>query len=488
MTKGLYDDEMGRQRDERLARLRSGRGNGAWRTFHCRPTPVKTRAGIQSALEYQGGDRADLVEEGGNVTADDLGQIGAALDANRRTRDRDTLAVKGNFELDRRLSRAQQIEVARELERQLSAEGYAIRWAIHDHRKGVQPHLHFVVTKRRAWRAADGGWQVDAQGRKGARIDKLFMRDRAGLRAFRQQIADAMNAQLAAAGIAEDFWHPGSFREIGIQREPKKRIPPALWHAGVRELDAGVVAAKHRYHQARRDAGKVRSDAKRAAKAQRDRDHRNRDPEVQRMKLQNERAARILTGDEPRPPSVRQEKLIIDLARECGVTLPDNWRSGDAGEWIGGLRATKMFLERDRAAATAEVPKASGPERLEPKKISTRVVKPKAEVLPPAESMPARPLQVEPLKVMDGQDIAMLCGAMKHRTDETIIAMIAATDHAAKALRQKREKKASDMINAERFERGAQLLRQEAQQRGLGVLAADMVRPGRSGKNGHRER
>lgn len=475
MAKGLYDDEMGRQRDERAARLRSGRGNGAWRTFHTRPAAVKTRAGIRSALEYQGGDRADLVAEGGSVSADDLEQIGAALDASRRTRDRDTLAVKGNLELDRRLSPAQQLEVARDLERQVSAEGYAMRWAIHDHRKGVQPHLHFVVTKRRAWRAADGSWQVDPAGRKGARIEKLFLRDRAGLRAFRQQIADAMNAQLAAAGIAEDLWHPGSFRELGIQREPKKRIPPALWHAGVRALDGCKVAAAHRDHQAQRIAGRARSETKRAAKAQRDRDRRKRDPDWQRMTLQNERAVRILTGDEPRPPSVKQEKMIVELARECGVALPDNWRSGDAGEWIGGLRATKMFLQRDRAAvAAAEVPKASAP-----KKIAARaVVKPKAEVPPPA-STPAQPLQVEPLKVMEGQDIAMLRGAMKHRTDETIIAMIAATDVAAKALRMKREKRASDLINAERYERGAQLLRQEAQQRGHAQSAADVAGPDR---------
>lgn len=479
MAKGLYDDEMGRQRDERAARLRSGRGNGAWRTFHTRPAAVKTRAGIRSALEYQGGDRADLVAEGGSVSADDLEQIGAALDASRRTRDRDTLAVKGNLELDRRLSPAQQLEVARDLERQVSAEGYAMRWAIHDHREGDQPHLHFVVTKRRAWRAADGSWQVDAQGRKGARIEKLFLRDRAGLRAFRQQIADAMNAQLAAAGIAEDLWHPGSFRELGIQRAPKKRIPPALWHAGVRQLDAGKVAAVQRDHQAQRDAGKARAEAKRAAKAQRDRDRRKRDPDWQRMTLQNERAVRILTGDEPRPPSVKQEKMIVELALECGVTLPENWRSGDAGEWIGGLRATKMFL-RDRVAA--EVPKASEP------KVAARAVKPKAEVLPPATT-PARPIQVEPLKVMDGQDIAMLRGAMKQRSNETIIAMIAATDQAAKALRAKREKKASDMINAERYERGAQLLRQEAQQRGLHVSAADVARPDRRQiSGGERER
>lgn len=261
--------------------------------------------------------------------------------------------------------------------------GYPAMAAVHGNGK-VQPHVHVIATARPV-RIEDERITVAAEGRRGAptSFDRLF-KDRAAVRGFRHQVAEIINAELKHMGGEAD-WHGGNFRDVGIARQPKKRVPQAAWHQrGQREIDPDQVAAAH--ERAARKRAEI--DKKKAEKAARRRESTRRRAQAEaeardaqaelrgaRAALEEARAheralrAALESGhteiDRSRELAENQRYFLHRSLIEAGLTeeqiadyqLTDGAGAAEAWGYLRALRSTAdkvMELEEAREALAAE--------------------------------------------------------------------------------------------------------------------------------------
>ena len=248
-----------------MANQRSGRGG---RTFHLdMPTlRASSRQALIDGLAYDDRDEAhggkgrnqarrDELEAagesyGGRTTAEMTSVIEAACDA-AGARSNGVAAHRCKMELPITMSTAQRIEVAQGIAQYFEAKGLPCHWAIHllNAKKEVQPHLHFTVPSRPVRKEPDGTWHGTKPGARGrGKAPPALGKDKATLRKVREDIAAIINrvANRHDVIIAIDDqgyaipWHGGSFKDVGIDRPAKGRIPYKAYRAREREAERGL--------------------------------------------------------------------------------------------------------------------------------------------------------------------------------------------------------------------------------------------------------
>lgn len=201
--------------------------------YHCSVKPVQRSAGrsATAAAAYRAGcviecDREgrvhDYSRKGGIVDSGIVGtdmtraELWNAAEAAERRKD-GTPAREFEVALPAELTREQQLDLCRDLARELTRDGGAADWAMHDKGDG-NPHVHIMRTTR----------HVDGT-ELGAKLDteQAGRRRRDDLEQVRRLVADRINSHLARAGLDERVDHR-SHKDRGIEAEPTKHLGPVV--------------------------------------------------------------------------------------------------------------------------------------------------------------------------------------------------------------------------------------------------------------------
>ncbi|MBF0244891.1 MAG: hypothetical protein HQL31_06415, partial [Planctomycetes bacterium] len=142
----------------------------------------------------------------------------------------DAAAAKAAREEVEKVAAAAEVEARREVLERIALlfqrRGHAVTWAVHRSNEWGedQPHAHLVIAA-----ASDdaGGWRRPAEG--GAEMKTL----RAEIAGIVNQVAHDRSITMAAG------WDGGGFKDVGVDRRPKKRMPMALKKAQQQQQAAG---------------------------------------------------------------------------------------------------------------------------------------------------------------------------------------------------------------------------------------------------------
>lgn len=216
----------------KLKRLgQSNRRGSNGRTFTLNIVPVTKAApvGKGSSVDYL--DRTgtyakkheDLVAAGGRKAEEMKDTLQRCHDETNRKNGR--VAITLVQELPRELEKEGWIDIAEGLALQFEKLGYPVHWAIHNDQENHNPHVHLVLPARPI---QDG--VILPEGKKGqpSQFHRLFV-GKGKVRAFRQKAAEITNDVLQNHGFEAD-WHGGNFRDVGVNRPAKVRVPQSVWH------------------------------------------------------------------------------------------------------------------------------------------------------------------------------------------------------------------------------------------------------------------
>lgn len=227
--------------------LKSGRiGIGGVRTFHAAYASRQQMKGAQGAINYLAGKmefegRDDLEHV---VGSPHLVEIAAGcIEATRRintgpTAERLIITLTAELPLD--FTRQQRSEAANKMCEHWTKRDHLAVVAVHCN-DVVQPHIHAAISAR--------PFRVEGEDLVPDRTPvKRPIATKASLRDERAAIANIINK------VAEkEVFHPGRLADTGIARKAKRRVPMALYKAGVRELDPAVVTDIAESHKASRE-------------------------------------------------------------------------------------------------------------------------------------------------------------------------------------------------------------------------------------------
>lgn len=201
--------------------------------YHCSVKPVQRSAGrsATAAAAYRAGCVIDCEREGrthdytrkGGIVGS--GIVGADMTradlwnaAEKAEKRKDgTPAREFEVALPAELTRAQQLDLCRDIATALTRDGGAADWAMHDKRDG-NPHAHIMRTTR----------HIDGET-LGAKLDteKAGRNRRDDLAQVRQLVADRINAHLERAGLDERVDHR-SHKDRGIEDAPTVHLGPVV--------------------------------------------------------------------------------------------------------------------------------------------------------------------------------------------------------------------------------------------------------------------
>lgn len=383
-------DKIGRVVNDRGAylRLRSGRvgrHNGQTaRTFTAVFGSVKVGQRVGDVVDYVARDgdfsgRSDLEYVAG--APDKLEAAAQAIDAGavkRRGPTAERVLVKLTYELPAELSEVQRRLLASKEVVQWRKRGHEAVAAVHG-RGEVQPHMHVLVTARPV-QETGGGWVVDRSTRLMAGAAA-----RSEVRAERRRIADQVNQVLDRHQIDAPRFFAGrdaAMDRPGIEgRTAKRRVPMAVYMAGVREISPDMAAQVREIHERERALAALRRKARTGRpgvhqlRAQRDIEEGDRiAAELRADRLERERdaaraeaAAARRARDEQTPATAKQVAAAMRVLHEQGKPFPDDQLLTVA--WVGDVmamarKARQKPEEPVRATAPAQPSKfAQKPEK-----------------------------------------------------------------------------------------------------------------------------
>ena len=318
------------------------------RTFHARFGSVKMGAGqtarTRIAYVHREGQHA---KDAGDVEAiaGDKEAVIAAAD-----RIRDTARVRRGKTAERILA-TQVVELPMEStaeQRQACADAFVADWrerghqavaAVHVHGEDrPQPHLHVEIAARPVH--ADGA--VDRS--------ELLWHGREPVKKERGRVADLVNRTCDP----DPPYHPGGFRDIGVERQPRTRIPSGRFRAAREEIREAR-AANDTDEAARIEAKAYAvSDQERGGK----RDARvARTAEIIEFKAAGlparpSQRARLAFAE----PALKAERDRAGAVREAHAATVARAVQGleQAGEWLGEARARADGAEASVATLTDE--------------------------------------------------------------------------------------------------------------------------------------
>lgn len=246
------------EEEKEILKLFSGRigwfNGGHARTFHCHFSAVKIgdhRSTPGGAVDYlaREGDydtrNADLECIAGDC--DKVKQTCHEIDRTARVRNgpnAERVLIKQTFELPAEAPKAIRRTIAVKVVEHWHLKGHDAVAAVHGNGT-VQPHIHVAVAARPTSNSAVKDCSIDRSP------DKRLMVGKQAVRNARKDIAEIINECCATLNIPR--FHPGTLKETGISRLPKRRIPDRAWHAlNIHEHDPeALVQALKRHDTAR---------------------------------------------------------------------------------------------------------------------------------------------------------------------------------------------------------------------------------------------
>lgn len=397
----------------------SGRVGTSGRTFHARVQSVgKHTGGIAKAIRGLGYDkregkhtqRANELEVSGGRSTDEMTEILKAVDQ-AVTRKNGQLALDYEIELPHVMTRQARQQVAEQIATWFEDRGVPCHWAVHSHndRGELQPHLHMTTTSRAVRRHLDGGRDApDSDGVGGWEVvtrGATVIGGPAMMQHFRREVlAQTINQVAAEHGIdLGTTWHGGRLEETGIDRPAKRRRPMlaikreaaataddrglAAINAAIDRGDYGVVIDARRQFVERQQQAQLEQAAERAERVQqksssdlialgqrrgqrRYPDH-NRDAATEHAPDASvpEKPARKSAERPFRLATEGQRRMILKMAAEAGVTVPDGALDRlDGGEVIAAVKVAKAarsaLRSRDKVLAVFEQALGQADQRL----------------------------------------------------------------------------------------------------------------------------
>ena len=324
---------------------------------------ARRRAMVRSRLHYDTrvAEHSERVQElenfGGRSNAEMEEILLAAIEA--QNREEGTGAETLKIELPAEFTAAHRAEFMNVLEQWFEERGYRVHWAVHSHNEEneYQPHAHMTYTKRPV-NFIDGKWVGQGGGnRKLGKGPPAAMDGSDAIAQFRVLIASNVNRIANRDGIKlSGVWHEGGFKDIGIDREPKRRVPVGAFKGKLTPREKGpgwanemIDAGRVDLVQAERKAwGKVQQEKrhaildgreqKRAQSRQRQMDGLNAVPksamafveaiasdvQIAAMIAANDAKAARIERDAMSPATSNQIGLLVTMMAERGVTMPDS--------------------------------------------------------------------------------------------------------------------------------------------------------------------
>jgi hypothetical protein len=393
----------------------SGRVGTSGRTFHARVQSIgKHTGGVAKAIRGLGYDkregkytqRADELEVSGGRSTDEMTEILKAVDQ-AVTRKNGQLALDYEIELPHVMTRQARQQVAEQIAAWFEDRGVPCHWAVHSHndRGELQPHLHMTTTSRAVRRHLDGGREApDSDGVGGWEVvtrGATVIGGPAMMQHFRREVlARTINQVAAEHGIdLGTTWHGGRLEETGIDRPAKRRRPMlaikreaaataddrglAAINAAIDRGDYGVVIDARRQFVERQQQAQQDQAAERAERALQkssadlialgQQRHPNRDPNAPAEHSPDasvpEKPARKSAERPFRLATEGQRRMILKMAAEAGVTVPDSALDRlDGGEVIAAVKVAKAarsaLRSRDKVLAVFEQALGQADQRL----------------------------------------------------------------------------------------------------------------------------
>lgn len=376
-------DKIGRVVNDRGAylRLRSGRvgrhnGQSA-RTFTAVFGSMKVGQRVGDVVDYVARDgdfsgRSDLEYVAGDP--EKLEAAAQVIDANavkRRGPTAERVLVKLTYELPAELSEAQRRLLASREVAQWHKRGHEAVAAVHG-RGEVQPHMHVLVTARPV-RETEGGWEVDRSTRLMAGATA-----RSEVQAERRRIAGQVNQVLDRHQVDAPRFFAGrdaAMDKPGIAgRAAKRRVPMAVYMAGVRDISPEIAAQAREVHEQERALAALRREAKASRpgihhlRAERDREEGDRiAAEMRAERLERERdsaraeaSAARRARDEQTPATAKQIQAALTVLKEMERPFPPPDTVFSAA-WAGDImamarKAREKPPESTRPSAPAQRP------------------------------------------------------------------------------------------------------------------------------------
>ena len=290
------------------------------RTFHARFGSVKLNSGTspRSRLAYvfregkHRGERGDVEASAGDkdrlLAAAD--RIAASATVRRGPRAERILATQ-IVELPAESTARQRAACAQAFVDDWTARGHEAVAVVHVHgEEQPQPHLHVEI----AARPVDAAGTVDRSVR--------IWQGRPSIYAERSTVADIVNRTCRP----EPPYHPGGFRDIGVERAPKRRIPPRPFRAGRAEIRAALAAG-----DADR-AGEIEGEVYAVSRSAR--------AEIRAAAMaRREEIAEFQAAGLPPRPSRRRRLVLVEACRLAEDALR---RATAAEERVAGLEATAV--------------------------------------------------------------------------------------------------------------------------------------------------
>lgn len=333
--------------------LRSGRlgSDGRTRTFHVNARGL-LKGKSSKAIDYVSRSgvyekkNEDLQSTGGRTVGEIKSILQSVEDATSRKNGR--VAVSIVFELPLEMPTANREQVTKRISEELDADGYPNHWAIHTKGKnGDQPHVHFLVTAR-----AFINGEVMPEGRPG-RPAKRFLKDRAEVRSLREKIARIINREQEQYGGWQRF-HPGKLRDTGISRPAFPRVPETLWKSRtkpksrarrIKSLVTHGTAETHKLIQDDRTAWAQQRKKEKLRRAEEKTKHLKQKVKkaTNRVFEAEARVRRISKPKVMRPPTIKQQTWIKDVAHKFGIKPPEIvWKDGGEGmAWIKAITGSE---------------------------------------------------------------------------------------------------------------------------------------------------
>jgi len=356
------------------------------KTFSLRPGGISKAAGSRGTTpDYIAREgnyerrNADLVAIGGRAR-EEMEELIVECHIGTVRKD-GTVARTPILELPHELDAAAWVRICESAAAALEGRGYACMWAIHNPAKkrgrdpvldaqlDTNPHAHFIVLARpiRDGRVLRGG---GGRG-KPAEAPTLWGKHTwtatgetlhpDGFMAWKTFIAEIGTAELRAAGF-DMVMYPGKMRDLGIEREPERRLPAGAWFAGARCLDANAVRAKHDLEERKRRERaeeRTRREAERKARAAKTLRDCGSGPysrnladyelleaagltTLRRAEAKEVRAERRVADEEP--ATIKQTNYLYDLLVRKGAEIPDPdvpLTKGNVGLWCRLLEEMK---------------------------------------------------------------------------------------------------------------------------------------------------